>query len=123
MNCETAQSWEIRKGERGAALLTVLFIATLILAAGGALILISGTATRTAVDSTAEMQAYYSAESGLETGLNVLRGNVSPNASMPPGTQINFRSAVTPGSSNLPSDTSTTARLSGWLNYDYTPTG
>src|SRR5947207_13350489 len=101
MNCETAQSWEIRKGERGAALLTVLFIATLILAAGGALILISGTATRTAVASTAEMQAYYSAESGLETGLNVLRGNVSPNASMPPGTQTNYRNAVTPWSSKF----------------------
>lgn len=124
MNSEAAQNnWETRKGERGAALLTVLFIATLVLAAGGALILTSGMATRTAVDSTAEMQAYYSAESGLQNTLSVLRGNVSPNAAMPSGTQINFRNAVTPGSSNLPSDTSTTARLSGWLNYDYVPPG
>jgi len=111
---------QTKKGERGAALITVLFISTLLLAAGGALILVTSTASRTAIDSTAEMQAYYSAEAGLETSLNVLRGNLAPNASMPAGTQISFRNAVTLSTSNLSTDTSTRARLSGWLNYSGT---
>src|SRR5260370_19678228 len=111
------------KGECGAALLSVLMISTMLLAAGGALILATSMATRTAVDSTAEMQAYYSAEAGLQTTLNVLRGNVSPNAAMPSGTQINFYNAITTSTSNLPSDSTGTPRLSGWLNYDYTPSG
>jgi hypothetical protein len=124
MNSEPVQNnSETRNDERGAALLTVLLISTLLLAAGGALIMVTESATRTAVDSTAEMQAYYSAESGLETTLNVLRGNIAPNGSMPAGTQINFRNAVTLATSNLPTDTNTNARLSAWLNYDYTPTG
>lgn len=112
-----------KRSERGAALVTVLMISTLLLAAGSALIMVTSTSTRTALDSTAEMQAYYAAEAGLQTTLNVLRGNVAPNASMPAGSQINFRNAVTLSTSNLASDTSTTTRLSGWLNYSYTPTG
>jgi hypothetical protein len=114
---------QTKKGERGAALITVLFISTLLLAAGGALILVTSTASRTAIDSTAEMQAYYSAEAGIETSLNVLRGNIAPNASMPAGTQISFRNAVTRSTSNVSTDTSTRPRLSGWLNYNYTPSG
>src|SRR5262245_20850501 len=89
------QTAKDRKNERGAALLTVLMISTLLMATGGALILATSMATRTAVDSTAEMQAYHSAEAGLQTTLNVLRGNVAPNAAMPSGTQINFRGAIT----------------------------
>ncbi|HYR78240.1 MAG TPA: hypothetical protein VEM96_20690 [Pyrinomonadaceae bacterium] len=111
---------QTKNGERGAALITVLFISTLLLAAGGVLILVTGTASRTAIDSTAEMQAYYSAEAGLESTLNVIRGNIAPNASMPAGTKINFRNAVTLSTSNLSTDTSTRARLSGWLNYSGT---
>lgn len=112
-----------RRSERGAALLTVLMISALLLSTGGALLLVSSMAMRTAVDSTAEMQAYYAAEAGIQSSLNVLRGNVSPNDSMPSGSQINFRKAMTASNSNAPSDASTTARLSGWLNYNYTPTG
>lgn len=112
-----------KRGEHGAALLTVLMISALLLSTGGALLLVSSMAMRTAVDSTAEMQAYYAAEAGMQSTLNVLRGNVTPNASLPEGTQIDFRGAVTPSISNAPSDTSTAPRLSGWLNYDYTPTG
>ncbi|MFS8084351.1 MAG: hypothetical protein ACMG6H_01880 [Acidobacteriota bacterium] len=111
------------KGERGAALLTVLFVSVLLLAAGGALILVTSSASRTAIDSTAEMQAYYGAEAGLQSTMNVLRGNIAPNAVMPAGTQINFRNAVTLLTSNVPTDTSLTPRLSAWLNYNYTPTG
>lgn len=121
---ETSQSiCNKRRDERGAALLTVLMISALLLSTGGALLLVSSMAMRTAVDSTAEMQAYYAAESGMQSTLNVLRGNVAPNASLPEGTKIGFRGAMTTSSSNAPSDTSPTARLSGWLNYDYTPTG
>src|SRR5260370_23002337 len=69
------------------------------------------------------MQGYYSAESGLESALNVLRGNTAPDASMPAGTKINFRNAVTLTTSNLSTDTNTRARLSGWLTYNYTPSG
>src|ERR1044072_7151224 len=100
--------------EAGAALLTVLMLSTLLLAAGGTLILVSAMSTRTAIDSTAEMQAYYGAEGGLQATLNVLRGNVSARTGMASGSKMNFRKAVTLANSNLPSDTSTSARLSGW---------
>ncbi len=81
-----------RRGERGAALITVLLLSTLLLAAGGALILTSGMAATTAVDATAEMQAYYAAESGLESALAVLRRNVAPKVA---GTSAsNFRTVV-----------------------------
>jgi hypothetical protein len=113
----------MKSGESGAALLTVLLLSTLLLAAGGALILVSTMSGRTAVDSTAEMQAYYGAEGGLQATLNVLRGNVSPVAGMPIDSKISFRNAVTLSNSNLPTDSSSSARLSGWLNYDYTPAG
>lgn len=105
--------------QRGAALITVLMVSTLMIATGGALVLVSALSTRTAIDQTAEMQAYYSAETGLQEALNVLRGNVNPQPGMPAGTQISFRNAVTLATSNSPSDNSTRARLSGWLNYSY----
>jgi len=107
------------KSQRGAALITVLMMSTLMLATGGALVLVTGLSNRTAIDATAERQAYYSAEAGVQDTLNVLRGNMNPQAGMPAGTLINFRSAVTASASNLPGDNSTSARLSGWLNYSY----
>ena len=112
-----------KSGESGAALITVLMLSTLLLAAGGTLILVSTMSARTAVDSTAEMQAYYGAEGGLQATLNVLRGNVAPMSGMPSGSKISFRNAITLNTSNLPSDSTGSARLSGWLNYDYTPDG
>ena len=113
----------IRQSERGAALLTVLLISVLLFATSGALILTTALATRTAVDSTSELQAYYSAEAGLEKSLSVLRGQIAPNGALPGGAKINFRDAVTAGTSNLPTDTTGAPRLSGWLNYNYTPAG
>lgn len=121
-----------RQQQRGAALITVLMISTLLLATGGALVLVTGISNRTAIDSTAEMQAYYAAETGLQNALNVLRGNVNPVASMPAGTQINFRGALTLSTSNVSgdarpscaaSDPASRCRLSGWLTYNYTPSG
>ncbi len=133
MHLEAQQSlYERRRSERGAALVTVLLISTLMLAAGGALILVTTSATKTSVDSTAEMQAYYAAEAGMQTTLNVLRGNVAPRAGMPAGTLMNFRNAINLSTSNYSGDSgpgcldnspTSICKLSGWLNYDYTSAG
>ena len=119
----------IRINERGAALLTSLLVATVLVVAGGALIQITSMSAGNAVDSTAETQAYYGAEAGLQAALNALRGNTTPTSSaMPSGmTTINFRNAVIAGSSNdcpngTGGDTSTVARLSRWLPYSNTQT-
>lgn len=77
-----------RRGERGAALITTLLVATLLLSVGGALVFTAAMAGVNAADSTTEMQAYYGAEAGLQTSMNVLRGNV---ASVPAGTKATFR--------------------------------
>lgn len=108
-----------REGERGVALVMTLMLTTLLLAAAGALILTTSISATNAVDSTPETQAYYAAESGIQTTLNVLRGNVSPS--------ISYRTAVTPSTSNKSGDSATTAspayaRLSNWLSYDGTYT-
>ena len=108
-----------RKGERGAALLTTLLVAILLLSAGMALVTTTSLSTTHAIDSTAEMQAYAAAEAGLEATLNVLRGNVAPDPSLGT-TGMSFRNAAHPLKANKASDPWTTAsRLSGWLNYSY----
>jgi hypothetical protein len=107
-----------RHDERGAALLTAVLITTMLLGIAGMVILSTGMSATTSVDSTAELQAYYGAESGLEAVLNVLRGNVAPRSGLPTGTRIGFRNAVQLDKSNLPSDTAAFAKLSGWLPYD-----
>ena len=106
-----------RHGEKGAALVISILIATLLLAVAGTVILTSGMSAITSIDATAELQAYYGAESGLEAALNVIRGHVQPNG-IPGTTKMGFRNAVDPSKSNRNSDTSTVARLSAWLNYD-----
>lgn len=107
-----------RKNERGAALLTMLMISMLLLAAGGALVLTTGMSNTTAIDSTAEIQAYYGAEAGLEAALNVLRGNVSPGAGLANGTQMGFRNAVTANiAGRLAGRPAGVTNLSSWLAY------
>jgi hypothetical protein len=98
-----------RRGERGAALVTTLLMSTLLLSAGGALIVTTTMSATTAVDSTAEMQAYYAAEAGLEAGLAVLRRNVAPGT---PGTSADFRTVVCGAAANC---TNTGGNLSTWL--------
>ena len=120
MNTENPQNKGRDKSQRGAALITVLMMSTLLLATGGALVLVTGLSNRTAIDATAERQAYYSAEAGVQDTLNVLRGNVNPQAGMPANSKIDFRKAITPSDSNRPGDNSGLRRLSGWLNYSYT---
>ncbi|MBV9924125.1 MAG: hypothetical protein JOZ96_03725 [Acidobacteria bacterium] len=64
-----------RRGERGAALVMSLLIAMLLLAAGGALIATAGMTVSNATDATAEVQAYYAADAGLQAALSVVRHN------------------------------------------------
>lgn len=89
-----------RAHERGAALITTLLISTLILAAGGALIVSTSTSAVNAIDATAEKQAYYAAEAGLQMALNVLRGNMTHDNTVPAGTRMSFRAAIMPDLSN-----------------------
>jgi len=95
-------------GQRGAALIMTLLVSTLLLIVGGALILTTNMATGLAIDSTAELQAYYSAEAGVNASLNVLRRNVQSN---PLGINATLRNALT------------NPNLSPWLNYDTTING
>ncbi|MBA2734449.1 MAG: pilus assembly PilX N-terminal domain-containing protein [Acidobacteria bacterium] len=94
-----------RRGERGAALIMTLLVATLLLSAGGALIFTAAMSGINASDSTTEMQAYYGAEAGLQTAINVVRGNVNSN---PAGTKASFRNIA---------DNPT---LSKWVTYNGT---
>jgi hypothetical protein len=104
-----------RKGERGAALVTMLLVTILLLGAGGALILTTAASSSTSIGSTAEMQAYYVAESGMQSALNVLRGNTKPLVTSTD--RMSFRTAVIPAISNGP-DNSGSLRLAGWLPYN-----
>jgi hypothetical protein len=119
-----------RKNEKGAALVMVVMITLLLLAAVGGLLLEVSMNTANVTDATAEQQAYNAAESGIQSAINVLRGNTVPSVlldtSKPatdPVNQINFRKAVTSSSSNLSGDTTAVGRLSRWMNYNYTPSG
>ncbi len=106
--------------ERGAALVTMLLVSMLLLAAGGALIMRTAMTATTAVDSTAEMQAFYVAEAGLQSALNVLRGNAAPVASSgldAATARMSFRTAVIPNISNGTGN-SGALRFAGWLPYN-----
>ncbi len=105
-----------RHGEKGAALVISILIATLLLAVAGTVILTSGMSATTSIEGTAELQAYYAAESGLEAALNVIRGHVAPQG-IPNTTRMSFRNAVDTAKSNHPSDDSDVGTLSAWLNY------
>ena len=115
--------------------MTSLLVSMLMLAAGGALLLTTGLTAANAIDATSEAQAYYAAESGLQSALSVLRGNVAPRVglNLPVGARIrnDLRMVNSLASSNLPTDiannpdnNTTTidgiARLSGWLPYNGT---
>ncbi len=102
-----------RAGERGAALVTMLLVSVLLLGAGGALIMTTMMSANNSVGSTAEMQAYYIAESGMQSALNVLRGNTKPL--LVDTDRISFRTAVIPSISN--GGNGGAARFAGWLPY------
>jgi hypothetical protein len=104
-----------RRNERGAALVTMLLISLLLLTAGGALIVTTTMSSTNAIDSTAEMQAYYVAEAGMQSALNVLRGNTQPLVVATD--RMSFRTAIIPDISNGPANTGG-LRLAGWLPYN-----
>jgi hypothetical protein len=81
--------------ERGVALVSVLLISTLLLTAGGLLLLTTSMSATNTGDSAAEMQAYYTAEAGLQRTLNVMRSRDIPAGTMPVGsTEITFHDLV-----------------------------
>jgi len=86
-----------RRSERGAALITMLLVSIPLLMAGGALITITALSLANNADTSAETKAYYAAEAGAQSVLNVLRGNVAPNplSGTPSNNTITFRNAVT----------------------------
>ncbi len=115
-----------RENEKGAAMVMVLLVSLLLLTASAGLLLESSMNTANVTDAVAELQAYNAAESGIQSAINVLRGNVVPNPlidpSKPathPNNKIDFRKAISLGLSNLPTDTGTSPRLSRWLTYNY----
>ena len=103
-----------------------LLVAFLLLAASSGLLLESALNTQNVSDATSEQQAYNAAESGIQSAVNVLRGNVVPNplidASKPATNDVNkitFYKALRLSTSNVDGDGST-PRLSRWMSYDST---
>jgi len=103
-----------RAGERGAALVTMLLVSILLLGAGGALIMTTMMSANNAIGSTPEMQAFYVAESGMQSALNVLRGNAQPMVNATD--RMSFRTAVIPSISN--GGNPGAPRFAGWLPYN-----
>lgn len=99
-----------RAGERGAALITALLVAMLLLAAGGALIATAGMTAGNAVDATAESQAYYAADAGLQAALTVIRRNRAGSN----GLSSNFHNFACGASTACTNDGDD---LSKWLSY------
>ena len=122
-----SRSNKCRKNERGAALVMVLMISFLLITAVGALLLEASMNTANMTDATAEEQAYYAAESGIQSAVNVLRQNTvlsdawrldTTKPATDPANKIDYFKATRLSSSNFPGDTSTSCRLSRWMNYD-----
>ena len=114
MKLESNKHANGRAGERGAALVTMLLASVLLLGAGGALIMTTMMSANNSIGSTPEMQAYYVAESGMQSALNALRGNAKPI--LVAGDRMSFRTAIIPSISN--GGNTGTPRLAGWLPYN-----
>ena len=115
MKLDTTNKMNNRAGERGAALVTMLLVSILLLGAGGALIMTTMMSANNSIGSTPEMQAYYVAESGMQSALNVLRGNTQPLVTATD--RMSFRTAVIPDISNGPGNNGV-LRFAGWLPYN-----
>ena len=119
-----------RDHERGAALVMVLMITLLLSVASIGLLVGASMNSANVTDAIAEQQAYYAAESGLQSAINVLRRNTVPTTlldnskpSSHSNNKIDYVKAIKLDTSNAPGDSSTEARLSRWLNYNYTSPG
>ncbi len=115
MKLESKTIAKNRAGERGAALITMLLVSILMLGAGGALIMTTMMSANNSLGTTPEMQAYYVAESGMQSALNVLRGNAKPL--LVDDDRMSFRTAIIPSISNGP-DNPGSPRFAGWLPYN-----
>ena len=129
MNAEVKKPKRDRKNEKGAAIVMALLISFLLLVASAGLLMESSMNTANVTDLTAEQQAYNAAESGIQSAVNVLRGNVVPSplidSSKPatdPANKINFVKALQLSTSNATGDTSGSPRLSRWMTYHSTYT-
>ena len=118
------------KTEKGVSLVLTLMMMSLLLTGCIALLTAASINTVNVTDAVAEQQAYSAAESGIQTAINVLRRNTSPNPliddTKPANHQnnkIDFGRAVNTETSNAPTDTSGDAKLSRWINYNYTSSG
>lgn len=119
-----------RKNEKGAAMVMALMVSFLLLIASAGLLLETSMNTQNVTDAVAEQQAYNAAESGIQSTLNVLRGNSPANPlfdttkpATDPVNRIDFVKALKTNFSNLSNDTSTEPRLSRWMDYNYKPGG
>jgi type II secretory pathway pseudopilin PulG len=113
MNSKPTEISTRRGSERGAALVTALMVAMLLLAAGGALVATAGMSASNAVDATAEAQAYYAADAGLQAALSVMRRNRAGTG----GLAANFHNFACGSASAC---TNNGDDLSSWLTYDGT---
>ena len=125
MKTEELKKVKNREGEKGAAMVMVLMLSSLLLIASVGLLMETSLNASNVTDAVAEQQAYNAAESGIQSAINVLRGNVLPNplfnaTQNHSDNRIDFRKAVMLSKSNKAGDTSTKARLSRWLSYDNT---
>jgi hypothetical protein len=113
-----------RDGEKGAAMVMALMVSFLLLVASAGLIMESSMNTQNVTDATAEQQAYNAAESGIQSAINVLRGNVAPaplfDASKPasdPANKVTYVRALKNATGNTTGDTTGYSRMSRWLGY------
>jgi hypothetical protein len=113
---------KINKQERGAVLIMVLVISLILSIACISMLTAVGAGSRNSTDVLSETKAYYAAESGLQATINVLRGNTDITP-LNTSDNINYVKASTPVTSNYSGDSSTTARLSAWLPYNYPTSG
>jgi len=130
MKKEITRNKKHRENEKGAAMVMVLLVSFLLLIASAGLLLETAMNTMNVTDSTAEQQAYNAAESGVQSAINVLRGNVPPSPlfdttkpASHPINRISYARAVRFSGSNVADDSNTAARLSRWMSYNYTPNG
>ena len=130
-NLELRTPYERRRDERGAALVTVLLISFLLLAGVTALLLEASMNTANVTDATSEEQAYYAAESGIQSVVDALRHGARPNPlidpskspyppdpNADPANKLTYFKAVRSATSNFPGDPSPDSRMSRWLPYD-----
>jgi hypothetical protein len=111
-----------RRGERGAAMVIVLFSLVIMSVIGLSLAYTAGNEVSGSHNELLATQAFYAAEAGAQEALNVMRGHRCPLGATDcspalASNRINFTVAATPATSNSSSDTVTHARLSRWLSY------